>query len=304
MKRILAVLSFFFVLLAACNLRLNATRVPLPKPMPVDTATPPPVLAAPALSMVPRGGGPPWLTYINHAYGFELQYPPGAGGIVPGATDTSIRIQLPITPGTNLVEKYLDIDVQVGNSTCQSPEAAGYAPGYLTPVNLVINGLNWVRESSGEGAAGSMYDWTAYSTTSGNVCVSLTFVLHSHNPQVFYYNVPPTYNSTGESAVFGSIVSTFQWLSGSAVTPTATPSMAPVFYSIPTLVLTHLPTLVLTYVSILSTSTPTPVRYRPPTLVPTRIRIILATATPTSKFIILPIKPIILPTTTPTINLR
>jgi hypothetical protein len=150
---------------------------------------------------------PTWLTYTNTAYGFRLQYPPG-GSLVPGATAVAIRIQLPITPGTNLVEKYLDIDVQPGASPCESPLAAGYAPGFLTPTSLTINGLPWVRENSSEGAAGSIYDWTAYSTVSGSVCVSLTFVLHSHNPGV-YVTPPPTFNLGAESLIFVSIVNTF-----------------------------------------------------------------------------------------------
>ncbi len=194
MKKLLFVFSIFITssVLTACNL-----------------PTKPPVLKSPPL---------PWLTYTNNAYNFQLQYP-YAGSIVSGATDTSIRIQLPIIQGTNLVEKYLDINVQDGNATCQSPEAAGYAYGFITPVNLTINGLAWVEESSGEGAAGSMYDWTAYSTVNGSICVNLTFVLHSHNPMDFY-TVPPTYNQTVESSVFIQIVDTFKWLSGGATTPT------------------------------------------------------------------------------------
>ena len=160
-----------------------------------------------------------WSTYTNTAYGFSLQYPMG-GTIQPGATDTAIRIQLPITLGTNLAEKYLDIAVQTGVPTCESPLAAGYTPA-PTPTSLTINGLSWVRESDSEGAAGSLFDWTAYSTVSGSVCVVLTFVLHSHNPAI-YATPPPTFDRAAESSVFVLIVDTFRWLGagGAAVTPT------------------------------------------------------------------------------------
>jgi hypothetical protein len=183
---------------------------------------------------------PTWSTYTNTAYGFRLQYPSG-GSITSGATDTAIRIQLPIASGTNLSEKYLDIDVQNGVATCQSPLAAGYAPGYLTPVSMTISGLSWVKENAGEGAAGSTFDWTAYSTVSGSVCVSLSFVLHSHNPAI-YATPPPTFDLPGESAVFILIVDTFQWLNGSATTPTGVhvysalnPTVLPVFTLTPSL---------------------------------------------------------------------
>jgi hypothetical protein len=195
------------------------------------------------LSVLSACSFPTWLTYTNAAYGFLLKYPPG-GSIVAGATDTSIRIQLPITPGTNLVEKYLEISVQDGVSTCESPLAAGYATGILTPTSMTINGLTWVREEASEGAAGSIFDWTAYSTVSGSVCVSLTFVLHSHNPGV-YVTPPPTFNRSAESFVFILIVDTFKWLNGAAITPTpdlamavmsntATPPPTPVSTSTPT----------------------------------------------------------------------
>ncbi len=161
---------------------------------------------------------PSWSTYTNSTYGFQLQYPSG-GSIAPGATDTNIRINLPFASGTNLQEKYLDISVVTGGGTCVSPETAGYAPGVLTPTTLTINGLPWTKENSGQGAAGSIYEWTAYSTVSGSVCVSLTFILHATNPEM-YPTPPATFNETSESNVFILIVDTFSWLHGGAVTPT------------------------------------------------------------------------------------
>lgn len=200
-----------------------------------------------------------WSTYTSTAYGFQLQYPPG-GSIDAGATDTSIRIQLPITAGTNLAEKYLNIDVQEGASTCESPLAAGYAPGFLTPVSLTINGLTWSRENSGEGAAGSLYEWTAYSTVSGSVCVTLSFVLHSHNPGMYAYP-PPTFNESAESQVFVLIVDTFKWLSGVAITPTPNAALRvlpkPQLF-VPTLTLTKTPSLVPSDTATLRPDTPTP----------------------------------------------
>jgi hypothetical protein len=186
---------------------------------------------------------PSWYTYANTTYHFQLQFPPG--GAVVTNTPTAARIQLPIVAGTNLAEKYLDISVATGVFPCLSPEAAGYEPGSLTPVHLTINGLDWTKVSGGEGAAGSYYQWTGYSTGSGDICVSLTFVLHSHPPGV-YSTPPPTFDEPAESAVFGLIVDTFTWLVG----------------PLPTLVVTYTPTPVVSF-------TPTPAIFIPPTLVPT-----------------------------------
>ncbi len=219
------------------------------------------------IAMLAACSFPSWLTYTNHAYSFKLQYPP-AGSIDPGATDTAIRIELPFTPGTNLVEKYVNINVQTSVSTCESPNAAGYAPGTLTPTTLVINGLTWVKESAGEGAAGSRYDWTAYSTVNGIVCVSLTFILHSHPPEL-YPTPPPAFNQSAELAIFILVVATFRWLRGGATTPTPglalLPLSLPVTFtppptdtSVPTAVDTSTPQPTTAFAAT-STLTPTPV---------------------------------------------
>jgi len=229
MKRGLAVFALLASLLLACSLTAGssptATAAPAP---PVD---PTPGLATPAVQL-PPGGPAAWLTYINNAYGFLLQYPAGGAGLISGATDTMARIQLPINQGTNLAEKYVDVAVQLGPAICQSPEAAGFAPGSLSPTNQSLAGLNWVQESFSQGAAGSEYQSSAYSTTSGNVCVSLTFVLHSHNPGAFS-TPPPVFDQAQESAVFSQIVATFRWLNG---TGAATPTQTPWATSVPTLV--------------------------------------------------------------------
>ena len=150
-----------------------------------------------------------WSTYTNATYGFQLQYPPG-GSLVTD-TPTSARIQLPIEPDTNLAEKYLDISVQEDVSPCLSPQAAGWAPSSLTPTTETYNGLEFTVVSAGEGAAGSYYAWTGYSTVNGSICVSLTFVMHSLNPDA-YDSPPPTFDEPAETVIFPLIVDTFTWL--------------------------------------------------------------------------------------------
>ena len=79
-------------------------------------------------------------------------------------------------------------------------------------VHGTVNGRDWVKESAGEGAAGSTYAWTAYSTPAGSNCVSLTFVLHSRTPDA-YPSPMPTFNEPTETSVFLQIVNTFTLLS-------------------------------------------------------------------------------------------
>jgi len=148
--------------------------------------------------------------YINQTYGFEFSYP--TQGQISNQTATGAHITLPFTSGTNLVEKYLDVNVATNATTCLSPIAQGYAPGALQPQQLTFNGINFVEESGELGAAGNFYDWVGYSTLKGTNCISLTFTLHSTDPGV-YPTPPPTFNMQAESAVFANIVASFVFLS-------------------------------------------------------------------------------------------
>ena len=111
---------------------------------------------------------------------------------------------LPFTAGTNLVQKYVDISVVEGANPCKSPQTTPMA----SSENVTINGIQFLKEIGSEGATGNLYDWTAYSTLKGNACISLTFVLHSTNPGVFQ-TPPPLFDAAAESAVFGTIMSTY-----------------------------------------------------------------------------------------------
>ena len=156
-----------------------------------------------------------WLTFTNLTYGFQFKYPP-QGQIVSGGTDSFTRINLPFAAGTNLSEKYLEMVVGQNVTECKSPLQT-QDPG----VTVTINGINFLKQTGAEGAAGSLYQWVAYSTLRDGVCVSLNVILHSHNPGNFA-TPPPVFDFAAESAVFDQMVGTFAWLSQ---LPTSTPTI-------------------------------------------------------------------------------
>ena len=55
--------------------------------------------------------------------------------------------------------------------------------------NVTLNNIPFLKQSGQGAGAGNRYDWTAYSTTINNSCISLAFVLHSANPG--NYATPP-----------------------------------------------------------------------------------------------------------------
>lgn len=177
------------------------------------TATPlPPPTSTPSMG--------DWLTYTNGTYGFEFKYPQQSQ--VTSQQNNFVRIQLPIQSGTNLSEKYLETVVTENPGICQSPFAASSILATSETVN--INGISFLKQTGGDAGAGNFYDWVAYSTLRNSNCVSMGFVLHSHNPG--NYDPPiPVFDRTAESAVFEQIVKTLAW-----ITPTPTETSTPIPY--------------------------------------------------------------------------
>jgi hypothetical protein len=150
-----------------------------------------------------------WLSYTNSVYGITLSYPPQ--GEMEDLPPDQARINLPLLEGTNLQEKYLEIDLMRGGEECASPIASGYDPASIQSEIVEINGTVFNRQNGGEGAAGNYYSWQAYTTQRGDVCASLTFVLHSTN--AMFYDPPlAEYDEPAEAAVFQKILETFAWL--------------------------------------------------------------------------------------------
>jgi len=164
------------------------------------TATTTPATATPTPTSTQTTSGN-WNTYQNLMYGFNFQFPPGS--IVTSQTDTAGRIFFPITAGTNLVEKYLDVTVVENADPCQTPTS-----GAATSEDVTINSIDFLKETGTGVATGNIYDWVAYSTTNNNACISLTFVLHS--AALENYPTPPApFDREAESVVFDTIMSTF-----------------------------------------------------------------------------------------------
>jgi len=187
----------------------SATTVPgstptsTPAPSASETATPVPTFTATVAPPV----NPGQLLYVNANYGFQFSYP--ANSFITTSQNSFVHMNLPFSAGTNLTEKYLEVTIFENPPTCTSPLTNGYASGsFESQVVTSLNGIQFVRESGQEGAAGQAYDWVAYSTMKGSACISLNFVLHSVNPNN-YPAPPPVYNKDMESAVFLDIVSSF-----------------------------------------------------------------------------------------------
>ncbi|HLF73966.1 MAG TPA: NBR1-Ig-like domain-containing protein, partial [Anaerolineales bacterium] len=169
--------------------------------------------APPTITPVPPAND--WPTFTNSTYGFQFKYPPQTQ--IFNQFPESLLMNLPIAPNTNLIEKYLDQRVFQNTGTCAHP-TVGVSP---TRENVVINGINFFKDSGGDGAAGHIRKWTAYSTVRDTLCITSLFVLHSGNA----FDPPrPPYNEAAESAVFAQMMSTFTWLT---TPPTSTFTPAP-----------------------------------------------------------------------------
>ncbi len=141
--------------------------------------------------------------YQNTKYNFKFTLPTGAN--IVSQSDNTGRVNLPLVrAGTNLLSKYIQIHVVEGADPCVSPAVENPTASE----NVTINNMQFLKQSGQGAAAGNRYDWTAYSTTNNNACISLAFVLHSANPGN-YATPPPVFDMAAESAVIGTTMSTY-----------------------------------------------------------------------------------------------
>jgi hypothetical protein len=184
---------------------------------PASTATPVPPTSAPAIT--PTTGAPtitppaPSVSpttsaalYQNVKYNFKFTLP--AGATIASQTDAAGRVNFTVAAGTNLSEKYIQINVVENANPCVSPAVS--SPPSSTE-NVTLNTIQWVKRTGQEGAAGNFYDWVSYSTTRNNACISLAFILHSLNPGNFPVP-PPVFDKNAESAVFTEVMNAFNWI--------------------------------------------------------------------------------------------
>jgi photosystem II stability/assembly factor-like uncharacterized protein len=198
---------FILTLLATGSATNDRVRWGAPTIVRAAGSTPPTITPVPAQ----------WLTYTNQQYGFQFMYPPQSQ--ILSQSPTYLKMNLPFTQGTNLVEKYLETVVVENANPCQSPLSPTSPPGSPTET-IVINGISFLKQTGGDAAAGNHYEWEAYSTLRNNACISMDFMLHSLGA---IYPPPPNFDKAAESAVFTQIMSTFAWTTA-PITPTFTPT--------------------------------------------------------------------------------
>jgi hypothetical protein len=180
----------------------NTTTAPSATPTPTNTT------GAPSATPSPTGTATPTqttgaTTFQNTKYNFKFALPSGAK--IVSQSDNTGQVTLPIvTGGTNLLSKYIQIHVVENANPCVSPAV----DNAVSSENVTINNISFLKQSGQGAAAGNRYDWTAYSTTNNNACISVAFVLHSANPGN-YATPPPVFDMASESAVIGSTMSTY-----------------------------------------------------------------------------------------------
>jgi len=184
----------------------NTTAAPSATPTPTNTT------GAPSATPSPTGTATPTqttgaTTFQNTKYNFKFALPSGAK--IVNQSDNTGQVTLPIvTGGTNLLSKYIQINVVEGANPCVSPSV----DNAVSSENVTINNIAFLKQSGQGAAAGNRYDWTAYSTMNNNACISMAFVLHSANPGN-YATPPPVFDMASESAVIGSTMSTYNKVS-------------------------------------------------------------------------------------------
>jgi len=166
-------------------------------------------LMTPAAVPIPTSGHLPnvdWLAYQDPA-GFSIQHPLTWQQLDTGGYP--VVFSLRAAPGTNLIEKRVEINVREGSGECRQSSYGAETTG-ASPEHVLINGADFLFQAGSGIAAGNIYDWTSYSTTKNSSCITITFVLHSSSSGV-YGTEPPAFDRAAESAIFLELINTFRF---------------------------------------------------------------------------------------------
>ena len=178
--------------------------------------------ATPTPTFTPTPFGYDWPVYFNSKYGFQIQYPKEATLAIQN--DNAAHLNLPFAAGTNLKEKIFDIFIREDLQTCRSIIASSSM--LVTSETVTINNTTFLKEVGEDGAAGSLYQWVAYSTLKNNACISFEMRLHSISPGV-YETPPPIFDYAAETSIIQNMLATFGWSPATSTpTPTAIPTSA------------------------------------------------------------------------------
>ena len=148
-----------------------------------------------------------WLAYHDDKVGFSIQHPLTWQRVDDGNGPVVFALQA--APGTNLIEKRMEINVRPEAGDCKQSTYGGGAAAASTTVSAA-GGIEFLRESATGIAAGNIYDWTSYSTRKNTSCITLTFVLHSSSSGV-YPTEPAPFDRAAESAIFDEMLNTFRF---------------------------------------------------------------------------------------------
>ena len=146
-----------------------------------------------------------WLAYHDDSVGFSIQRPPTWQRVDSGTGPVVFALQA--APGTNLIDKTMEIDVRPAAADCKQ---STYGGGAGAPAHVSVNGVEFVKEAGSGIAAGNIYDWKSYSSLRRATCITLTFVLHSSSSGV-YPTEPVAFDRAAESAIFDEILDTFRF---------------------------------------------------------------------------------------------
>jgi hypothetical protein len=167
-------------------------------------AAPSPVAAA---TPVITPTHPDWVVYHDPA-GFSIEHPADWKQLEGKAPPVIFEADVP--PGTTLSRKSMRISVfETAGADCTDPYSTfGQQTG--APQAGTVNGIAFLKESSGDQAMNQIHNWTSYSTLKGTTCISIALVLDSTNVGV-YSTEPAPYDPAKESAVFDEVLKTFRF---------------------------------------------------------------------------------------------
>ncbi len=128
-----------------------------------------------------------WETFSSFELGYSIARPADVP-IVDTGDPTSLTFDFPKTYFSTVMKD--DVTVAIYAAPTCEPVAVSNGPAGEIAENVMVHGINFVRNTQDDAAAGNRYHTVTYDSTRNKVCYRITFFVHGANGAGLYISDP------------------------------------------------------------------------------------------------------------------
>jgi len=149
-----------------------------------------------------------WVVHRDEEHNFSFRYPPG--GSMSLSEGGTIQIDLPISEGTNLSQKRLQIHFKKNGDFSSAPLKDMWHIDNTKYVNIF--GLTFLVENAWDAGMMKLHEWIAYTTMKQQDVVTMCLYIRSVSPGVYPPGTITHVDLAAEKELILYLVTSFNWL--------------------------------------------------------------------------------------------